>query len=105
MILALKIYINFNSYFIVIFRTPGSKLSLADAETRRLWHAEYGECFPAAGLMYRGEPPRGKMSKCEAGCVSCDNYICNVHICKVTCFLKVDDAQRSEHNEEGVGGF
>jgi hypothetical protein len=42
-------------------RHPGSKLSLSDENTRKLWREEYNESFSNFGAMYRGDSPRGKL--------------------------------------------
>ena len=42
-------------------RSPNSKLSEGDKDTRQLWKAAFGEYFAISGAMYRGEPPRGKL--------------------------------------------
>lgn len=43
-------------------RSPGSKLSLAEAKTRNLWRKVFNEKFSHFGAMYRGEPPNSKLS-------------------------------------------
>ncbi|XP_061192853.1 uncharacterized protein LOC133201068 [Saccostrea echinata] len=42
-------------------RSPGSKLSVSDKNTRRLWIETYHEHFSKFGAMYRGDSPRGKL--------------------------------------------
>ena len=42
-------------------RSPNSKLSEGDKNTRQLWKAAFGEQFAISGAMYRGEPPCGKL--------------------------------------------
>ena len=42
-------------------RSPNSKLSEGDRNTRQLWKAVFGEQFAISGAMYRGEPPCGKL--------------------------------------------
>lgn len=44
-------------------RSPNSKLSLSDADTRLLWKNTYNENFALPGAMYRGNPPDGKLYK------------------------------------------
>lgn len=42
-------------------RNPGSKLSNAYEETRKLWQEEYNESFIKSGAMYRGDSPKGRL--------------------------------------------
>ncbi|XP_062592625.1 uncharacterized protein LOC134254077 [Saccostrea cucullata] len=42
-------------------RSPGSKLSVSDENTRKLWLETYHEQFSKFGAMYRGDSPRGKL--------------------------------------------
>ncbi len=42
-------------------RSPGSRLSIADARTKELWLENYQKHFSSPGCMYRGENPRGKL--------------------------------------------
>ncbi|KAK7492784.1 hypothetical protein BaRGS_00015922 [Batillaria attramentaria] len=42
-------------------RNDDSKLNVADAKTRMLWHSTFGTHFATCGAMYRGEPPTGKL--------------------------------------------
>lgn len=43
-------------------RSPGSKLSIADGETRNLWRDTFEENFTMYGAMYRGFSPAGKLA-------------------------------------------
>jgi hypothetical protein len=42
-------------------RSPESFLTQSDSETRAAWQLLYKESFPIGGVMYRGEPPAGKL--------------------------------------------
>lgn len=43
-------------------RSPGSKLSLAEAKTRNLWRKVFNEKFSHFGAMYRGDLPHSSLS-------------------------------------------
>lgn len=47
-------------------RSPDSKLSKADLETRELWRKTFDETFSMYGAMYRGDPPAGKLYRLNA---------------------------------------
>ena len=51
----------FNHDDSVTDRSPGSKLNKADERTRALWRESFDDHFPAAGAMYRGDPPMGQL--------------------------------------------
>ena len=42
-------------------RSPGGRLATADTATRQLWVQTYGSPLPVAGVMYRGDPPAGRL--------------------------------------------
>jgi hypothetical protein len=44
-------------------RSQGSTLEVAFTRTRQLWKKKFNEECPRAGAMYRGEQPKGKLSK------------------------------------------
>ena len=44
-------------------RSQGSTLEVAFTKTKELWKKKFNEEYPKAGAMYRGENPRGKLSK------------------------------------------
>ena len=47
-------------------RRAGSKLTVSDARTRRIWKKTFNEPFSQSGAMFRGEPPSGKLLCMEA---------------------------------------
>ena len=43
-------------------RRAGSKLTVSDARTRRMWKKVFNEPFSQSGAMFRGDPPAGKLA-------------------------------------------
>ena len=56
----------FNHDDSVTERSPDSKLSVSDAQTRELWKKFFGQEFGMSGAMYRGDPPNNRLANVDS---------------------------------------